>query len=121
MICSGLETTPRSAAESATRDSGRASAGDDDSAEDDDDLSGPRRRRLSAKQYEALVRCAQQVVAVSAVPPAPMPHAAAPVIAAAPARSFNANHSSVPVRSAEVKQHFLVDSEPNVTAAWAPA
>eukprot|EP00927_Polykrikos_kofoidii_P034851 TRINITY_DN29479_c0_g1_i1.p1 TRINITY_DN29479_c0_g1~~TRINITY_DN29479_c0_g1_i1.p1 ORF type:complete len:959 (-),score=132.49 TRINITY_DN29479_c0_g1_i1:263-3082(-) len=35
-------------------------------SEDDDDDFGPRRRRLSAKQYEALVRCAEQVVAVSA-------------------------------------------------------
>lgn len=38
--------------------------------DDDDDLGyGPHRRRLSAKQYEALVRCAQQVVALSSVQP----------------------------------------------------
>jgi len=43
-----------------------------DSEEADDDGAGPQRRKLSAKQYQALVRCAQQVVATSAGgPPAP--------------------------------------------------
>merc|ERR1739848_396891 len=99
------DTTPRSAAESARRD---AAVADDDSGVDDDGAA-PHRTRLSSKQYEALVRCAQQVVAVSAVPPAPMPSAfnATNVVTAAPARSFNANHSYA--RAAEVKQQLLTD------------
>eukprot|EP00747_Dinoflagellata_sp_TGD_P050380 gnl/TRDRNA2_/TRDRNA2_146724_c2_seq1.p1 gnl/TRDRNA2_/TRDRNA2_146724_c2~~gnl/TRDRNA2_/TRDRNA2_146724_c2_seq1.p1 ORF type:complete len:628 (-),score=87.59 gnl/TRDRNA2_/TRDRNA2_146724_c2_seq1:103-1986(-) len=64
-----------------------------DQGKEDDDMSdeqgsaseeeapdgGPPRRRLSPKQYEALVRCAQQVVAFNAVgngAPAPMPYIA---------------------------------------------
>lgn len=44
-------------------------SGDSIDDEEEDDGFGPHRRRLSTKQYEALVRCAQQVVALSSVPP----------------------------------------------------
>lgn len=78
------DITPRRAADAygvISRDSardqeedGEGSGSDDD---DDDGTLGPRRRRLNPKQYEALVRCAQQVVAVSAVGSMPQPYAQA--------------------------------------------
>lgn len=91
----GEDATPRSAREA--KDSARVSVGEDVSsgeAEEPDDDFGPRRRRLSTKQYDALVRCAQQVVTVSSI--APMPAAPAPQsAAAAPLRSSPMRHRTL--------------------------
>jgi hypothetical protein len=68
------DATPRSAADISAKDSARASCDQDGSSADEGDEDfGPRRRRLSKQQYDALVRCAQQVVTVSSMPPAPPP------------------------------------------------
>jgi len=60
-----IDATPRSA--DSYRDQVTVD-NEDESASDDDDGCGPHRRRLTAKQYEALVRCAQQVVGGAPVP-----------------------------------------------------
>jgi len=62
----GVEPTPR--ALSLSQKHPAVSKRTDDSGPDDSDGEeprGPHRRQLSEKQYEALVRCAQQVVALS--------------------------------------------------------
>jgi len=102
------DITPRTAAtEILTKESVQRSTGEDVcvSGEDDDD-DGFGRRRLTAKQYEALVRCAQQVVTVSAMPPAPLPVAAAPapVVAAATLRSS-------PMRAIDPRQRVVVAAD----------
>lgn len=107
------DTTPRSAAaetlakESAPRIIGEGTVADVCvSGEDDEEDDGFGRRRLTAKQYEALVRCAQQVVTVSAMPPAPLPVATAPapVVAAATLRSS-------PMRAIDPRQRVVVAAD----------
>jgi hypothetical protein len=69
------EATAEATPEDTYRDSGPASIGEvvEHEDEEEDGVGTPRRRRLSLRQYEQLVRCAQLVVSGNTIADAPAP------------------------------------------------